>query len=47
MAKFFKENCLVEQDYIQDTKITVAEFLKKEDKDLVVTDFKRFNLRAE
>lgn len=47
MAKFYKENCLVNQDYIQDTKITVADFLKKEDKDLAVVDFKRFSLRAE
>ncbi len=47
MAKFYKENCLLNQDYIQDTKITVADFLKKEEKDLTVTAFRRFSLRAE
>ena len=47
MAKFYKESCLLNQDYIQDTKITVADFLKKEEKDLTVTAFRRFSLRAE
>ena len=47
MAKYYKESCLLNQDYIQDTKITVADFLKKEEKDLTVTAFRRFSLRAE
>lgn len=47
MAKFFKESCLLNQEYIQDAKQTVAEYLKAQDKDLTVTDFKRFTLRAE
>lgn len=47
MQKFFKENCLLNQEYIQDSKITVAEYLKQTDADLTVTGFKRFTLRAE
>ena len=47
MAKFFKENCLLNQEYIQDAKMTVADYLKSQDKDLTVLDFKRYTLRAE
>lgn len=47
IGKFYKEVCLLKQEYIQDGKMTVAEFLKSQDKDLTVTDFKRFTLRAE
>ncbi len=47
MNKFYKENCLLNQEYIQDSKITVAEFLQKADKELTATAFKRFSLRAE
>ncbi|MDE5550578.1 MAG: elongation factor Ts, partial [Bacteroidaceae bacterium] len=47
VAKFYKENCLLEQAYIDDNKVSVAQYLKNIDKDLTVTDFKRFTLRAE
>ena len=47
MAKFFKESCLLEQEFIQDSKLSVAQYLKAADKDLTVVDFKRFTLRAE
>ena len=47
VAKFYKENCLLEQAYIDDNKISVAQYLKNIDKELTVTDFKRFTLRAE
>ena len=47
MAKFFKENCLLEQEFIQDSKLSVGQYLKAADKDLTVLDFKRFTLRAE
>ena len=47
MNKFFKENCLLNQEYIQDSKITVSEYLKQADKDLDIVDFKRFSLRAD
>ena len=47
MNKFYKESCLLNQEYIQDSKVTVAEYLKRADKELTVVDFKRFTLRAE
>ena len=47
MNKFYKESCLLNQEYIQDSKMTVSEYLKSADKELTVTAFKRFTLRAE
>ena len=47
LQKFFKDSCLVKQDYIWDTKMTVTDYLKAADKELKVVDFKRFTLRAE
>ena len=47
MNKFYKESCLLNQEYIQDSKVSVAEYLKSADKELTVVDFKRFTLRAE
>lgn len=47
MAKFFKDSCLLNQEFIQDSKQTVTDYLKAADKELTVTAFKRFTLRAE
>ncbi len=47
IGKFYKEVCLLQQEYIKDPKVTVADVLKKSDKDLTVVAFKRFTLRAE
>lgn len=47
IAKFYKESCLMNQEFIQDSKITVADYLKQADKECVCTGFKRFTLRAE
>lgn len=47
LNKFFKESCLLNQEFIQDTKMTVTEYLKSTDKDLTVVDFKRFSLAAD
>jgi len=47
MGKFYKENCLLNQEFIQDSKLSVSDYLKATDKDLTVVDFKRFTLRAE
>jgi len=44
LAKFFKENTLVNQEFIKDNKITVGQYLKSADKDLTVTSFKRYTL---
>ncbi|MDO4779784.1 MAG: translation elongation factor Ts [Bacteroides sp.] len=47
IGKFYKEVCLLKQEYTQDAKLTVADYLKTVDKDLTVTCFKRYSLRAE
>ncbi len=47
LNKFFKESCLLNQEFIQDSKISVTDYLKSADKDLTVTDFKRFSLSAD
>ena len=47
LNKFFKESCLLNQDFIQDSKLSVADYLKAADKELTVVDFKRFTLAAE
>ena len=46
LEKFFKENTLLNQDFIKDTKITVRDYLKSTDKDLTVTQFIRYTLNA-
>ena len=47
LNKFFKESCLLNQEYIQDGSKTVAEYLKSISPELTVTGFRRFTLRAE
>ncbi len=44
LGKFFKENTLMEQAFIKDNKLNVAQYLKSGDPELTVTDFKRFSL---
>ena len=41
LARFFKDNTLVNQDYIKDNKLSVAAYAKSLDKDLIITGFKR------
>ena len=47
MNKFYKESCLLNQEYIQDSKLSVTQYLQATDNELTVVDFKRFTLRAE
>ncbi|BEG99670.1 translation elongation factor Ts [Bacteroides sedimenti] len=47
IAKFYKEVCLLEQEYVKDPKVTVAQYLKSVNKDLTVLNFKRFTLNAD
>ncbi|MCT4664864.1 MAG: translation elongation factor Ts [Flavobacteriales bacterium] len=44
LNKFFKENTLVAQAFIKDSKVTVEQYLKSADKELVAVDFKRCSL---
>lgn len=47
LNKFFKESCLMEQEFIQDAELTVGKFLDKVQSGLVAVDFKRVNLNQD
>lgn len=47
LNKFFKESCLMEQEFVQDSKLTVGQFLEQSQKGLVVVNFKRVNLNQD
>lgn len=47
LNKFFKEVCLLDQEFIWDKTKSVAQYLNEVEKGLTVTNFKRFTLRAE
>lgn len=44
LAKFFKENTLLSQEFVRDNKVTVEQFLNSTEKGLTVTDFRRYAL---
>jgi elongation factor Ts len=44
IKRFFKDNTLVNQDYIKDSKVSVANYVKSIDAELTVVDFKRVAL---
>jgi elongation factor Ts len=44
LAKFFKESTLLNQDFVKDNKMTIRQYLQSVNKELTVTDFKRFTL---
>ncbi|MCA1917887.1 MAG: translation elongation factor Ts [Flavobacterium piscis] len=44
LQKFIKESTLVNQEYIMEEKMTVADYLKRTEKDLAVTGFIRYAL---
>jgi elongation factor Ts len=46
LNKFYKESTLLNQEFINDSKISVREYLQKADKDLTVTKFHRLQLGA-
>lgn len=47
LTKFYKEFTLLQQEFIKDSKLTIAQYLAKQNKDLSVVAFKRFTLNAE
>ncbi len=47
MKKFYKENCLVEQEFINDSKVSVQQYMDSLQKGLTVTSFKRINLNQD
>jgi elongation factor Ts len=44
LNKFFKESTLLNQDFTKDSTKTVRQYLQEVDKDVKVTDFKRYSL---
>ncbi len=46
LAKFFKDNTLMNQDFIKDSKITVKDYIQKADKSATATAFKRYALHV-
>lgn len=46
LNKFFKENTLMNQDFVRDTKVTVGQYLKSVDPELKIIGFKRLMLGA-
>jgi elongation factor Ts len=46
LGKFFKESTLLNQDFIKDNKMTIRQYLQSVNKDLAVTEFRRFTLNV-
>ena len=44
LSKFFKESTLLNQDFVKDNKMTIRQYLQSFNKELTVTDFKRYSL---
>ena len=44
MKKFFKENTLINQQYIKDSKQTVTDYINSEQQGLDITGFARVSL---
>jgi len=44
LSKFFKDSTLLNQDFVKDNKMTIRQYLQSANKELTVTDFKRYSL---
>ncbi|MBD5317336.1 MAG: elongation factor Ts [Bacteroides sp.] len=47
LNKFFKESTLMEQEFVKDSKMTIAQYLASQKKGLVAVAFKRVNLNED
>ncbi len=47
LNKFYQESTLLEQAFIKDAKLSIAQYLQQQNKDLTVTGFKRVTLNQE
>ena len=45
--KFYKENCLMEQEFVKDGNLTIGQYLEQSAKGLTVVSFKRVNLNQD
>ena len=44
LSKFFKDSTLLNQDFVKDNKVTIRQYLQSANRELTVTDFKRYSL---
>ena len=44
LNKFFKDNTLINQNYIKENKISVKDYINSIDKELEISDFSRLSL---
>jgi elongation factor Ts len=44
LGKFYRESTLFNQEFIKDSKMTIRQYLQSVDKELTVTEFKRYTL---
>jgi elongation factor Ts len=47
LQKYYKENTLLNQEFVKDSKLTIDQYLKQQNKDLTVTAFRRVTLNVE
>ncbi len=47
LNKFFKENCLMEQEFVKDSNMNIEQYLNSQAKGLVAVAFKRVNLNQD
>ncbi|MCD7936779.1 MAG: translation elongation factor Ts [Tannerellaceae bacterium] len=47
LQKYYKENTLLQQEFVKDNKLTIAQYLQQQNKDLTVTAFKRVTLNVD
>lgn len=47
LQKYFKENTLLQQEFVKDAKQTIEQYLQKQNKDLTVVEFKRVSLNVD
>lgn len=47
LNKFFQESTLLEQEFIKDSKMSIQQYLKGQNKDLTVTAFRRVTLNVD
>ena len=47
LNKFFKESCLMEQEFVKDGNLTIGQYLEQSAKGLTVVSFKRVNLNQD
>ena len=45
--KFYKESCLMEQEFVKDANITIGQYLEQNSKGLAVVNFKRVHLNED